>query len=203
MLLATLLLLCPLPQSADTVKTEIDRPAAVSTTAAVPADSSKDSAPAKALPSVPEAKIKTDAEIASNASGAGVNTTSTVEAANPPAAIQPVKPAMRGDYDTAHDKKVWWALTAVSAGAAAFDAWSTKRAVTGGYGNEANPLLRPFARSNSIYAATQVSPLLMDFIGRKMMTSRHNLIHKLWWVPQMAGTNISVSAAIHNVSVVH
>jgi len=205
MLLATLLLLCPLPQNADTVKTEIVRPAAVLTTAAAPADSSKDSAPAKALPAAPEAKVKTDAELAADSSGAG-SASSAVEPgtpANPAVVAQPVRPAMRGDYETAHDKKVWWALFAVSSGAAAFDAWSTKRAVTGGYGTEANPLLRPFAHSNSIYAATQISPLVLDLVGRKMLSSRHNLVRKLWWVPQMAGTDVSVSAGIHNVSIVH
>ena len=54
-------------------------------------------------------------------------------------------------------------------GAAAFDAWSTRRAISEGYGTEANPLLRPFSHSNAMYAATQVSPLVMDFIGKRMM----------------------------------
>ncbi len=49
-------------------------------------------------------------------------------------------------------------LVAASSGAAAFDAWTTRRAVSGGYGVERDPLLRPFAHSNAIYAATQVSP---------------------------------------------
>ena len=34
-----------------------------------------------------------------------------------------------------------------------------------GAGQEANPFLRPFANSGAIYAATQVSPALMDFLG--------------------------------------
>jgi len=194
MLLATILLLCPLPQSVDTVNAGFTRPAVVSEDSTK--DSAKDSTPSKTLPAAPEAKIKTDAEVASAAVEAGTP-------GNPPAVVQPVKPALQRDYDTEHQKKVWWALTAVSSGAAAFDAWSTRRAISGGFGTEANPLLKPFAHSNAMYAATQVSPLVMDLIGRKMMTSRHNWVRKLWWVPQMAGTDVSVSAGIHNVSVVH
>lgn len=191
MLLAALLLLCPLPQSGDIARTEmakaeIERPAAVSE------ESTKDSTPAKALPSAPEAKVKTDAEVAGGASSVAIEP-----------GVAPVRPAVQRGYETEHQKKEWYALIAVSSGAAAFDAWSTRRAVSGGYGMEANPLLKPFAHSNAIYAATQVSPLVMDLIGRKMMTSRHNWMRKLWWAPQMAGTNVSVSAAIHNVSIVH
>jgi hypothetical protein len=204
MLLATILLMCPLPQSVDVAKAGLERPAVVSADSTK--DSPKDSTPSKTLPAAPEAKIKTDAEIANGANGAAPNSSAPAEAAtpaNPPAVIQPVKPALHRDYDTEHEKKAWWALTAVSSGAAAFDAWSTRRAISGGYGTEADPMLRPFAHSNAIYAATQVSPLVMDLIGRKMMTSRHNWVRKLWWVPQMAGADVSVSAAIHNVSIVH
>ena len=199
MLLATLLLLCPLPQSGDVAKTEMERPGIVSE------ESSKDSAPA-ALPAAPGAKIKTDAEVAKNLDSVPVTSSPAVEAVtpgNPGAAISPVKPAVRGDDATDHDKKSWYALIAVSSGAAFLDAWSTRRAISGGYGTEANPLLRPFAKSNAMYAAVQVSPIVMDVIGRKMMTSRHHWMRKLWWAPQMAGTDISVSAAIHNLSIAH
>jgi len=194
MLLAAILLMLPLPQSVDVAKTELERPAVVSE------DSTNNSIPSKTLPAAPAAKIKTDTELTNELKGAGAVEPGTP--GNPPVA-QPVKPAVQRDYDTEHDKKVWWALTAVSSGAAAFDAWSTKRAVTGGYGTEANPTLRPFSHSNAIYAATQVSPIVLDLIGRKLMTSRHNWVRKLWWAPQMAGANVSVSAGIHNVSVVH
>src|SRR6195256_4304657 len=64
---------------------------------------------------------------------------------------------------------------------AAFDAWSTHRAVAGGYGQEANPFLRPFANSNAIYAATQVSPAVMDYLGKRMMVSQNRWIRKMWW----------------------
>lgn len=98
---------------------------------------------------------------------------------------------------------MWYALTIAGSSGAAFDAWSTHRAVAGGYGQEANPFLKPFANSNAIYAATQVSPAVMDFIGKRMMVSQHSLIRKMWWLPQVAGTGMSFASAAHNVSIVH
>jgi len=88
-------------------------------------------------------------------------------------------------------------------GTAAFDAYSTRQAVSGGFGREANPLLRPFAHSGAIYAATQVSPTLMDFLGHKMMKSRSPLIRKMWWVPQATGAGLSFAAGMHNMSLVN
>jgi len=87
-------------------------------------------------------------------------------------------------------------------GAAAFDAWATRRAVSGNYGTETNPLLRPFSHSNAMYAATQVSPAIMDFLGHRMMTSRNSTLRRLWWVPQLAGASFSFSAGMHNYNVV-
>jgi hypothetical protein len=206
MLLATLLLLCPLPQSGDVLKAQIERSAAV-----VEDSSSSSSNPvataANALPAAPEAKIKTDAELASDANAGAASSAGTsapvapVTPGTPAAVATPAKPVLRGDAPTEHEKKQWYALIAISSGAAVFDAWSTRRAISGGYGTEANPLLRPFAHSGAMYAAVQVSPLVMDLIGRKMMTSKYKLLRKFWWAPQMAGTDVSVSAGIHNVSV--
>jgi hypothetical protein len=210
MLLATILLMCPLPQSGDVLKTQLERPAAVaedstSSSSNSTSSSSNDDAAATALPAVPEAKIKTDAELASDANAGAAGSSAPLAVATPgtPAAVvTPAKPVLRGDAPTDHEKKQWYALIAISSGAAAFDAWSTRRAISGGYGTEANPMLRPFAHSNAMYAATQVSPLVLDLIGRKMMTSSHKLLRRFWWAPQMAGTDVSVSAGIHNVSVV-
>jgi hypothetical protein len=91
---------------------------------------------------------------------------------------------------------------AVSHGAAAFDAWTTRRAVSGGYGVEGDPLQRPFAHSGAIYATTQVTPLIMDYLGHRMMRSRNPWIRKAWWVPQAASTSVSLGAGIHNYSIV-
>jgi hypothetical protein len=199
MLLATILLLSPFPQSGDVAKPVQERPAGVSV------EATKDSSSAKALPSTPEPKIKTDVEIAEASIPAPVNAASTaasIEPGSSPLAIRPVKPALNREYDNRRQKKVWYALAAASSGAAAFDAWSTRRAISGGYGTESNPLLAPFSHSGALYAATQVSPALMDFIGRRMMTSEHRLIRRMWWLPQAAGTGMSLFAGVHNMGVV-
>jgi len=88
-------------------------------------------------------------------------------------------------------------------GAAAFDAWTTRRAISGGYGTEGDPLQRPFANSGAIYATTQVVPALMDFLGHRMMRSESPTIRKFWWIPQAASTGVSLGAGIHNYRVVH
>lgn len=190
MLLATVLLLCPLPQTADFAVTE--------TPTAVLADAAKDAAASKSLPSTPEPKIKSDANVA------GGGAVEPVMPGKPSPAVKPGKLAFANDsYETAKQKKEWLALTIASSGAAVFDAWSTRRAISGGYGTESNPMLRPFSHSNAMYAATQVSPLVMDFVGRKMMTSRHLMLRRLWWLPQSAGMTFSVMAGINNVTLVH
>ena len=199
MVLAALLLLCAVPQLDDNVKVANDTPAAVSdsakvsndTHATVNDDAGKDSTltASAALPSAPTPKVTADAEpIQPNPS------------AQP---FQPVRPVITRPRETPRQRKLWYALTAAGASGAAFDAWSTRRAISGGFGVESNPFLRPFSHSNALYAATQVSPAFMDFIGKRMMVSEHGLIRKMWWVPQLAGAGFSFGAAAHNVSIVH
>jgi hypothetical protein len=53
-----------------------------------------------------------------------------------------------------------------------------------------------------MYAATQVSPLVMDFIGKRMMVSEHKWIRNMWWLPQSAGTSVSLFAGVHNTRLV-
>ena len=60
MLLATILLLCPFPQIEGTAK------AVTNETAAAVSDSTKDSSLSQPLPSAPEPKVKSDAEVASS-----------------------------------------------------------------------------------------------------------------------------------------
>src|SRR5580658_9753028 len=199
MLLATILLLYPFPQSGDAVKAVTERPAGVSV------DAAKDSSLSKALPSVPDPKIKTDAEMATGSNAAGVTPAAAVEPIAPgsaPLAVRPGKPAFNPEDVSERQKKTWYALMAASSGAAAFDAWSTRRAVSSGYGVESNPFLRPFSHSGAMYAATQVSPLVMDFIGRRMMVSEHKWIRNMWWLPQSAGTSVSLFAGVHNTRLV-
>lgn len=94
----------------------------------------------------------------------------------------------------------WLALTIVQHGAAGFDAWSTHRVVESMKGREENPLLRPFAGNDSIYVAVQVAPVVLDLVSHRMMTSRHPWVRRVWWVPQAAGTAVSLGSSIHNVA---
>ncbi len=121
-------------------------------------------------------------------------------------AVLPAAPAPKTSdgfrYETPKQKVAWIGLSVVGHGAAGFDAYSTRQAIQGGFGTESNPLLRPFAHSNALYVATQVSPALMDFLGHKMMTNRRGWVRKMWWVPQTAGAGISLTAGVHNMSLV-
>jgi hypothetical protein len=94
---------------------------------------------------------------------------------------------------------MWKGLVIASSGAATFDAWSTRRAITGG-AVELNPLLRPFAGNASLYAAIQVGPALMDFAGKKMMYSRYSWVRHMWWVPQSASFVSSMFCGSHNLA---
>ena len=115
----------------------------------------------------------------------------------------PIKPATPESYETSRQRKIWYGLMAVNHGAAAFDAWTTRRAIGGGYGTEGDPLQRPFANSNAIYATTQVVPVLMDYMGHRMMRSGHPTIRKFWWIPQAASAGVSMAAGVHNYRLVH
>jgi len=66
---------------------------------------------------------------------------------------------------------------------------------------EANPLLRPFAGNASMYAAVQVMPTIFDFLGPKMMHSRHPWARHTWWLPQAVSTAASLGSGIQNLGV--
>jgi hypothetical protein len=206
MLFAALLLLSPIPLIGD-LALPVSNPAsiiAVNTTnssATLPADTliipAISSTVAPAAPSaslMPQPKL----EIATESSSAE-------PAAFQPGALafEPVKSASHRGFENRNQKKIWYGLMVAGHSGAAFDAWSTRRALSGNWGTEADPLMRPFAHSGAIYAATQVAPLLMDFIGRRAMNSERPWVRRLWWVPQTVGASMSFQAAIHNVGVVH
>jgi hypothetical protein len=194
MLLATILLLCPFPQIEGTAKTVTIASAAVS---ASTNDSAADSL-SQPLPSAPEPKVKTDAEVAA----ADMMEPGYMPGSQPAKPISGVKMSISRPSETPTERRLWYALSITGSGAAAFDAWSTRRAISEGYGTEANPLLRPFSHSGAMYAATQVSPLVMDFIGKRMMVSEHGWIRSMWWLPQSAGTGVSLFAGVHNTRLV-
>ncbi len=95
---------------------------------------------------------------------------------------------------------MWKGLAIASSGAATFDAWSTRRAITTSGAVELNPMLRPFAGNASLYAAIQVGPALMDFAGKKMMYSRHSWVRRMWWIPQSASFASSIFCGAHNLA---
>ena len=162
----------------------------------------EDAAPSSALPVAPMPKLAADDAVPAT----GESSSASAEPFLPGAGIQPAVPpkaAIRGvRYEAPKQKLAWIGLSAAGHSAAGFDAYSTRRAISGGYGTESNPLLRPFAHSGALYAATQVSPAVMDFVGHKMMTNRRPWVRKIWWVPQAAGAGFSFAAGMHNMNLV-
>lgn len=181
MLLSAALLLLWIP------KTDLSKPAADDSpvVSKSTSESPKDAATHRNLPDAPVAKSES----------------SSVEPISPaaqPFSKAPLKPAIERPAPTPRQQKLWYTFMAAGHGAAAFDAWSTRNALSQNYGAESDPFLRPFAHSNALYAATQVSPAVMDYLGRRMMTSSHPMFRRFWWVPQVAGAGFSFSAGMHN-----
>jgi hypothetical protein len=154
--------------------------------------SAEDAKPAK--PDAPAPKL-TSEETESAGGGAGPSSS--------PLVSSPVQPATPDSYETPRKRAIWYGLMAAGHGTAAFDAWTTRKAITGGYGIEGDPFERPFAHSDAIYATTQVTPLVMDYVGYRMMRSRYSLFRKFWWIPQTASASVSLGAGLHNYRIVH
>ena len=216
MLFALLLLLTPLPQAApgDTpASPTADQPVVAahvsSERASAVAENAVAGAPAR------EAAIK---EVPSKAAGASFLPGQLVlqpivhasaEAAGEQrieprpgdVAALPEPPVLRRRLESPAQRRMWYALTIAGHGAASFDAWSTRRAISRGYGQEANPLLRPFANSGALYVAVQASPVVMDYLARRMMNSRHPWVRRMCWLPQSAGTAVSLGSGVHNTLV--
>jgi hypothetical protein len=189
-MLATLALFSALALPADTPRNASSAALADSKTSAAPApEVSNDIKPDAPTPKAYVTSSESSAEPAVPAAAAVVKS--------------PVRPASTNAYETSRKKMFWYGLIAAGHAGAGFDAWTTRRAISGGYGVEGDPTERPFAHSGAIYATTQVSPLLMDYVGFKMMRSRYPMFRKLWWVPQTANASFSWGAAIHNYRIVH
>jgi len=190
-LIVTALLLFCNPIPVDTLRT-LETPPAIELKSAAPAESAVEAKHTK--PDAPTSKLtsKTEVDFGLRASTAGGG----------PIFLTPVKPSTTDGYETPRQRKIWFGLMAASHGAAAFDAWTTRRALSGGYGVEGDPLQRPFAHSGAIYATTQVAPLVMDYLGHRMLRSRHAWMRQAWWVPQAASASVSLGAGLHNYRVV-
>ncbi len=172
-------------------KTDLPKPA-LDDLAATPKstlEAPKDTAVGRNLPDAPAAKFES----------------SSVEPIAParPFSNAPIKQTVERPAPTPRQQKLWYTFIAVGHSAAAFDAWSTRSAISQNYGTESDPFLRPFSHSNALYAATQVSPAVMDYLGRRMLTSNRPMLHRFWWIPQVAGAGFSFSAGMHNYALNH
>jgi hypothetical protein len=196
MLLATILLLGALPQSGELARS-VANVAAVSVADAA---DTKDSGAARELPSMPKPKVDSDA--GADGVTASVAGAEAVQPPRPALAVQAMKAAYTRPRETRGQRVAWYGLMAAGHGAAAFDAYTTRLAVSGNYATETNPFLRPFSHSSALYAVTQLSPALMDYIGKRMMVSENRGVRKLWWLPQAAGSGFSVFAGVHNLGMV-
>ncbi|HXQ25917.1 MAG TPA: hypothetical protein VN822_05885 [Candidatus Acidoferrales bacterium] len=114
--------------------------------------------------------------------------------------LQPAKPVEIIRVLEMPSRRNWLILSAAQHSAATFDAYSTRRAIGTG-ATEGDPLMRPFAHSPGIYAAIQVGPVLLDYVGRRMQRSQNNFLRHTWWVPQSLSTGVFLFSGIHNMNV--
>lgn len=157
------------------------------------------------------AKVATGSSVASS-KVEGVTAPSTLVSSNAapvllPATPEPVRPAPAMVVrSTAPERSraalmTWQTLLVAQHSAAVFDAWTTRKALTSGNGYERDPLMKPFANSATIYPATQVAPLLFDFVGYRMMTSRNRYLRHTWWLPQAVSFAGSIWCGSRNLRV--
>jgi len=97
-------------------------------------------------------------------------------------------------------RRQWIALLIAQHAAAAFDAYTTRDAISRG-AVEQDPLMRPFANSSGIYVAIQACPVALDFAARHMQRSENNFIRRTWWVPQTISTGMFLFSGAHNLRV--
>jgi hypothetical protein len=130
-------------------------------------------------------------------------------AADPLPAAAPAPIVINNDYRPSrpvsvhdHSRRDFVLMAIAGSAAATFDAYTTRRAVQQG-AVEMNPFLKPFVNSNGLYAAIQVSPIVMDVVAYKLQHSENRFAHHMWWLPQALGTGVSLSAGAHNLGNIH
>src|SRR6185437_14570075 len=110
----------------------------------------------------------------------------------------PPPPAFRPTIEpTARTNRLWFTLSVAEHSSAAFDAWSTRKAVSEGRA-ESDPMMRPFAHSGAIYGAIQVVPFGLDYVANRMHRSTGWTRH-VWWVPQSLATATYLFSGSYNV----
>lgn len=111
----------------------------------------------------------------------------------------PAKPIRLIPIETTPPRKSWLILAIAQHGAAAFDAYTTREAVSAG-AHEDDPFIRPFANSPAIYVVSQVGPTILDYAARRMQRSQHAFLRHSWWLPQSASTALFTFSGVHNAS---
>jgi hypothetical protein len=116
--------------------------------------------------------------------------------------VSPLEPVKQSPVISVErpSRRAWLALSIVQHGAAAFDAYSTRDAISHG-AVEADPLMRPFAHSPAMYAANQVGPLFLDYVARRMQRSDNHFLRRMWWLPQSAAAADFIFCGVHNLRV--
>jgi len=116
--------------------------------------------------------------------------------------VPPIQPGTQNKVimvENTPSRRKWLVLSIAMHSAAAFDAYSTRQAVSSG-AHETDPLMRPFAQSPGIYAAIQVGPLALDYAARRMQRSQNSFLRRTWWLPQSAGTGLFLFSGAHNLN---
>jgi hypothetical protein len=116
----------------------------------------------------------------------------------PEAPLAKPTPVLR--VESLPSRRSWLLLSLAQHGAATFDAYATRDAISHG-AVEQNPLMRPFANSDGIYAAIQICPVLLDFASRKMQRSENNFARRTWWLPQSVSTAVYLFSGVHDLHV--
>ena len=136
---------------------------------------------------------------------AAANADPTPAAIEPTPVISPYRPVYGPPVRAVSDrwqKREWLGLSIAAHGAAGFDAWTTRKVLSSvPNSQESNPLLRPFAGNASMYVAVQVAPTILDYLSRRMMHSRHDVLRNTWWLPQAVSAVVSVASGVHNLGV--
>jgi len=117
--------------------------------------------------------------------------------------VPPVQPGTQSKVimvESTPSHRKWLALSIVEHSAAAFDAYSTRDAISSG-AHETDPLMRPFASSPGIYAAIQAGPLVLDYAARRMQRSPNSFLRHTWWLPQSASTGLFLFSGVHNLNI--
>ncbi|HXX45070.1 MAG TPA: hypothetical protein VEJ38_10090 [Candidatus Acidoferrales bacterium] len=116
--------------------------------------------------------------------------------------VPPVQPGTQSKVimvENSPSRRKWLVLSIAMHSAAAFDAYSTRQAVSSG-AHETDPLMRPFASSPGIYAAIQAGPLALDYAARRMQRSQNSFLRRTWWLPQTASTGLFIFSGVHNLN---